>query len=170
MSSIIYSGLKMETRVIDSRLTPLDDHYSTCERTQAALRIATGKMHPEEVTALLKVEPTRITVVGKPVRGDGPGKGHVARLNLWLLDSEGIIVSKDLRHHLDWIIGRVGPRRDALFSLQQSSDVKMDVSCVWWSMHGDGGPALWPEQMLGLGQLNLEMSISFASYGNEPDE
>ena len=95
-------------------------------------------MHPQEVTALLKEDPTSITVVGSPWRGDGPGKGHVARLTLWLLDSEGIIVSKDLRHHLDWIIGRVGPRRDVLSPLQQSSDVKMDVLCSQWSMHGDG--------------------------------
>jgi hypothetical protein len=89
---------------------------------------------------------------------------------MWLLDSEGVILSKDLRPHLDWIIDKVRPRRDALFSLQELPNVKMDVSCVWWSLHGDGGPALWPEQMLGLAKLNLEMSINLASYRDEPDE
>jgi hypothetical protein len=95
-------------------------------------------------------------------------KSHVPRLNMWLLGSEDIVSSKDLRRHLDWIIGKVRPHRDALLSLQQLPDVKMDVSCVWWSLHGDGGPALWPEQMLDLAELNLEMSIGFGYYGDEP--
>jgi hypothetical protein len=127
-------------------------------------------MHPEEVTALLKVEPTHLTVLGRPVQFNSRGKSHIARLNMWLLDSEGIVSSKDLRRHLDWIISKVRPNCDALFSLQQLLDVKMDVSCVWWSLHGDGGPTLWPEQMLGLAELNLEVSIGFAYYGDESDE
>ncbi len=99
----------------------------------------------------------------------GRAKSHVPRLNMWLLDSEGIVSSKDLRRHLDWIIGKVHPSRDALLSLQQLPDVTMNVSCVWWSLEGGGGPTLWPEQMLGLAELNLEVSIGFAHYGNEPE-
>jgi hypothetical protein len=89
---------------------------------------------------------------------------------MWMLDSEGIVSSKDLRRHLDWIIGKVRRSRVALLSLQQLVDVKMDVSCVWWSLQGGGGPALWPEQMSALAELNLEVSIDFAYYGDEPDE
>ena len=160
----------MESRLLHSRFTPLDDEYATCERTTATLRIACGDMHPQQVTALLNVEPTHQTVRGEPMQFSSRAKSHVPRLNMWLLDSEGVILSKDLRRHLDWIIGKVRLHRDALFSLQQMPDVKMDVSCVWWSLHGDGGPTLWPEQMLGLAELNLEMSIAVASYGDALDE
>jgi Domain of unknown function (DUF4279) len=156
--------------IVDSRLTPLDDKYATCERTTATLRIACGAMHPQQVTTLLNVEPTRQTVRGERMQFSSRAKSYIPRLNMWLLDSEGVILSKDLRRHLDWIIGKVRPHRDALLSLQQLPDVKMDVTCVWWSQHGDGGPTLWPEQMLGLGELNLEMSIAVAFYGDEPDE
>jgi hypothetical protein len=43
----------------------------------------------------------------------------------------------------------------------------MNVNCVWWSRYGDGGPTLWPEQMLRLAQLNLECSFEFAYYEDD---
>jgi hypothetical protein len=158
----------MKIRSTNSMLTPLDDEYETCERTKAVLRIATGAMHPAEVTSLIKLRPTEVTVVGSQGITNGCGTVHVGRVNQWILDSEGNVTSRDLRRHLDWVIGRVWPSREALLRLQQLPEVKMDVWCVWWSRHGDGGPALWPKQLLGLGELNLEISIGFAFYGKEP--
>ena len=157
----------METRRIQSRLTPVDDEYETCERTQATLRIATGAMPPDRVTELLNITPTGVTVLGKAARVTSRGSTHLGESNIWLLDSENFVTSKDLRRHVDWIISTVYSSREALFRLQEMPDVKMDVSCVWWSRHGGGGPTLWPEQMSRLAELNLEISVACAFYGEE---
>ncbi len=157
----------MESRIIESRLTPIDDEYKTCERTAATLRIATGAMPPDNVTELLGITPTGITVLGQPSQVASRRVLHRGGVNLWWLDSESFVISKDLRRHVDGIIKVVYPSKEALFRLQEMAEVKMDVSCVWWSRYGDGGPALWPEQMLRLAELNLEISVACAFYGEE---
>jgi hypothetical protein len=53
----------------------------------------------------------------------------------------------------------------ALRQLQNEQDLKMAVSCIWWSKAGDGGPVLWPEQMVVLADLNLECGFELAFYG-----
>lgn len=150
----------MHARNIESRLTPLDDEYETCERTHAVLRIHTGSMSPAVVTELLHIEPTTTTVIGH----SGSTGEHIGRVNLWSLSSELTVKSRDLRRHLDWLTARINERKAELRRLQSIEYVKMDVSCIWWSSHGDGGPVLWPEQMLALSQLNLELSIACSFY------
>jgi hypothetical protein len=100
---------------------------------------------------------------------DGQESARLGKVNVWLLDSEKFVTSKDLRRHLDWIIATVYPSKTGLLQLQDRPDVKMDVSCVWWSRYGDGGPALWPEQMSALAELNLEISIAYSFYGTESE-
>ncbi|HEY3974962.1 MAG TPA: DUF4279 domain-containing protein [Candidatus Sulfotelmatobacter sp.] len=158
-----------ETRAVQSRLTPIDDNYQTCERTAATLRISTGAVHPEKVTELLGVNPTRVTILGERGPVNSVGIARVGKHNVWLLVSEGVVTSKDLRRHIDWIIDTVYPSKEALLRLQELPEVKMDVSCVWWSRYGDGGPTLWPEQMSHLVELNLEISIAFSFYGDEAE-
>lgn len=122
-------------------------------------------MSPGKVTERLNVNPTAVTVSDES-QIQGARRGNS---NLWLLDSENFVRSRDLRRHLDWIIAAIYPSRNALFELQAVPGIKMDVWCVWWSRYGDGGPALWPEQMLRLAELNLEISIASSFYGEKPE-
>jgi hypothetical protein len=78
---------------------------------------------------------------------------------LWVLSSEFCVTSLDIRDHLDWLIDKLIPRKRKILELQHRDGVRMDVWCVWWSKYGEGGPALWPEQMGPLAELNLEWSI-----------
>ncbi len=119
----------MESRRVQSRLTPIDDEYETCERTTAVLRIGRGAMSPSRVTELLGVTPTSVTVSGE---GGIPlgGAVRLGKSNVWVLSSEGFVASKDLRRHVDWILATVYPSKSALFSLQDMPDVTMDISCV----------------------------------------
>lgn len=80
-------------------------------------------------------------------------------MNGWFLSTGGVVASRDVRHHLDWLLERLMPARGALVALQQCAGVRMSVVCVWWSREGHGGPTLWPEQMRGLADLNLECSF-----------
>lgn len=148
------------------RRTSYDDAYGTCERTDVTLRIYPGEMNPELVTRRLGIEPTSTQEVGQVFR-NRLGRDRTASINGWFLSSEGKISSLDLRRHLDWLLDRVMPAKEALLELQWCPGLGMDVLCVWWSAHGHGGPVLWPEQMARLAELNLECGFELSFYGDD---
>lgn len=158
-----------EQEPMESRRTPYDELYPTCERADAALRIYTGDLDPQEVTKRLAIKPDSVQTKGE-VRGNSIGRTRIVQINGWFLSSEGKVLSKDLRHHLDWLLGIVYPGREALLGLQRTRGVRMDVNCVWWSAHGHGGPTLWPEQMHLLSDLGLECSFDVYFFGEDWQE
>ncbi len=149
---------------MQSRLTPTNDNYETCDKTHVVLRVYSGRLHPSRVTELLGISPTKHVAAGEPGRVNSLGRAPVGKLNGWFLSSEGNVESKDTRRHLDWLIAKLQHSRDAIHRLQARPDIRMSVNCIWWSRHGDGGPTLWPEQMRALADLNLECSFDFADY------
>jgi hypothetical protein len=129
-----------------------DDHYATCAATHATLRIFSGEMSPERVTAALCLAPSKMLFEG--VGG--------ARSNGWFLSSQDRVDSRDVRRHIDWLLERTIQARTQLCSLQDESGVSMDVFCYWRSTQGHGGPALNPKQMQLLADLNL--TVGFDCY------
>jgi Domain of unknown function (DUF4279) len=150
-----------------SRFTQLDDANASCERTSAELVIYSGDLHPSRVTELLGLSPTRTVATGEKSPSNSRGLVRVGTLNGWFLSSEEHVSSKDLRRHIDWLIAQLRPHASSLGALQQASEVRMYVQCPWWSRTGGGGPSLWPQQMRGLADLNLECTIDFADYSDE---
>lgn len=57
------------------------------------------------------------------------------------------VISYDLRKHLDWLLNKIAPSKEALEKLQSYENVTMGIDCVWRSLAGHGGPVLWSEQM-----------------------
>ena len=84
----------------------------------------------------------------------------------WFLSSEDNVISQDLRDHLNWLLGQLLPVGAAIAELQVLPGLQMNVNCIWWSKAGSGGPVLWPEQMQGLTELNLECSFECSFYGD----
>lgn len=150
----------------DRYLTPLDEHYATCERTKAVLRVHCGMLSPSVISDALTLKPTDVVEIGVAGRMNKRGFAPIGKVNLWMLDSESQVASKDLRHHLDWILEQVEPAASNILKLRQDGLV-IDIWSVWWSKTNDGGPALWPSQMRRIAALDLELSIGFAFYGNE---
>lgn len=152
-----------------SRLTLRDSSYPSCEETRVELRVYPGSQSAEEVTEFLGIEPTE-----KHNKGDchtnSIGRTRVAPSTGWFLSSEHQVSSKDLRDHLDWLLTRITGTESKLLALQDEKDMKMWVTCVWWSKAGFGGPTLWPEQMMALAKLNLECGFDIYYFGNEEDE
>ena len=69
--------------------------------------------------------------------------------------------------HLVWLLKQLVPAKEQILALQEKAGITMGVNCIWWSAFGDGGPTLWPEQMRGLADLNLECSFDVAFFGEE---
>ena len=114
------------------------------------------------------LEPTTTYTIGEK-KTNQFGDVKTVSVNSWLLSSENVITSKDLRHHLDWLLKTVEPARQQLRKVQQLPDIKMTTNCLWWST-GHGGPALWPEQMRRLADLNLECSFDIYFFEDDDDE
>lgn len=150
----------------NSYLTQIDDNYPTCERTKAVLRIHCGSRSPSSISALLQVVSSDIVEAGLPRKSRRGYAGPLGKVNLWMLDSEANVLSKDLRRHLDWLLDQLEPASGQIRELRKSG-VVIDIWCVWWSKTGEGGPALWPEQMCRIARLDLELSIGFSYYGDE---
>jgi len=149
-----------------SYLIPLDDEYETCERTIAELRIYGYDLEPEVVTARFGIQPSRTQKRGETWVGF---RGCVSQYKIggWFLSSEGQVQSKDIRHHLNWLLEKLLPAKQEILRLQISYGISMTVYCIWWSRFGCGGPALWPQQMRLLADLNLECGFDFSFFGDD---
>ena len=134
------------------RRTAYDDAYPTCAETYATLRIYTGEMAPQAVSAALRLKPTKLLVAGK----------NGSQLNGWLLSSQTQVESRDVRRHLDWLLEQIVAAQEVLRRMQSEPDLWMDVFCYWRSTHGQGGPMLSPKQMQRLAELDL--TIGFDCY------
>ncbi|MFA7484090.1 MAG: DUF4279 domain-containing protein [Vulcanimicrobiota bacterium] len=152
----------------DSRLTQPDINYASCERTHATLCINCGDYHPDIISEELRLEPTDVSIKGRS-RTNSRNRTRIEKYNIWFLCSESFVESLDLRHHLDWLLSNLIPRKEKLSALQQKVEFLTYVRCVWWSK-GSGGPTLWPEQMTGLAELNLECAFDVYFFEEDNSE
>ena len=142
----------------------MDPNYPSCEETRAKLLIYIEGRELEEVTNLLKLRPSYSQFKGQKTK-NSLGRIRTAPCSFWELSSENKVGSKDLRHHLDWLLGKVYNKEFALKTIQKWKGTKMVISCVWWSAAGHGGPALWPKQMAAMAKLNLECDFDIYFFG-----
>ena len=80
------------------------------------------------------------------------------QLGGWFLTTEDMVVSKDLRRHVDWILERLTGKDELLKNLQAEGNW-MDIFCLWLSTEGHGGPTLSPSIMRRLAELELEIGF-----------
>ncbi|MFU2315807.1 DUF4279 domain-containing protein [Rahnella sp. PCH160] len=153
-------------KIEDSRLNPISPNNENCYECYAQLLIYPAHTHPNEVSEFLKLEATKINIVGDIIT-NSLGKTREVKLSGWFLSSELHVTSKDLRDHLNWFIEKLNPVETELRKLQSIDDVTMTLCCVWRSKYGHGGPVLWPEQMKSISDLNLE--CSFDVYFNSEE-
>jgi hypothetical protein len=148
----------MTDKLVFSRRTPIDANYPSCESTFVELLVYLEEGDVAFVTDLLGLEPSNYQNKGDSIE-NSRGFYRVARSSYWCISSEGKVSSKDLRHHLKWLLDSLKTKELALARLQKSFGVTITVNCNWWSSSGFGGPTLWPEQMELLAKLNLECTF-----------
>jgi hypothetical protein len=133
----------------ETRQPEYDDSYPTCVRTCSTLRVFSDDICPEEITNLLRIEPTLAFR-----KGDAHARGKLQRkANGWLYSTKKLCSSQDTRRHIDLILAALDGKADSVKKLQLKG-CKIDISSYWVS-RGQGGPWLMPEQMLKLGTLGI---------------
>lgn len=136
-----------------------DDNYCGCLRTYATLRIYPGHIHPQDVTARLKVAPSKFWVRDESLAANPaskPGAGAKA-MHGWFLTTHGRLDSKDTRRHVDLLLEPLLAVTDQIALLQQQG-ANMDIICFWHAAPVQGGPALAPRQLKVLADLNIAIA------------
>jgi hypothetical protein len=153
-----------KTEVLDARASAPSVHsdtyhdtYPTCARTYATLRVFSDELDPSAISHLLKVEPTRSHRAGDAAPPEG--RRHWPS-NGWLLTTDGVVSSLDVRRHVDWLLDAVDETE--LMALIRERGASVDIFCYWESKSGHGGPELSPTQMWRLARLGL--SVGFDVY------
>jgi Domain of unknown function (DUF4279) len=137
--------------------------YPTCERCYATLCVYTGDLAPTRVTKGLGVDPSCIAVKGERVH---IASERINEVNGWFLSSNGVVDSRDLRDHLDWLFDRIECHKDGAATLRELGCVFL-VSCYWLSREGHGGPILSAQQLKALVELESEIWLDVYFLGEE---
>ncbi len=137
--------------------------YRSCTRTYSTLRIYPKDAHPDVITDLLKIKPTRISIAGP----NGP-RGRMV-VNGWFLSTKGRLKSRDSRRHIDWLLDKIEPMSEQILTLQKQG-MSMDISSFWGSASSNGGPTISPEQMSRLVKMNLEVWWDVYFEGEDDDD
>ncbi|MDH1523663.1 DUF4279 domain-containing protein [Achromobacter mucicolens] len=143
---------------LQTRITPVAPDYESCAECYARLMIYPGGRHPDVITDIFHIQPTSVNVVGDVIT-NSRGRKRQIKNSGWFLSTEGLVLSKDIRQHIGWLVKIIYPRRHALKEIQNMDEMKITLKCVWFSLLGHSGPVLWPEQMKALAELDLECSF-----------
>jgi hypothetical protein len=137
---------------------PYDDNSAGCEETFARLDIVDEILDPGEITQLLSISPSEIIFKNDLLEGNEdhqPCSG-------WFLSSEGILDSKDSRHHLDWILDLISDKKDEFAELHNRG-YSVNITIIWVSYDGCGGPTITPYEMAILSDLKIKLWFNFIS-------
>jgi hypothetical protein len=137
--------------------TDYNDDYPTCFVTYADLRIYHDDLDPDRITGLLGIEPSWAQVKGRAYTKPN-GREFTPPIGGWFLSTKGVVGSRDVRRHVDWILDRLAGK-DEILKRFQAEGHQMSVFCLWQSVHGHGGPILSPEIMRRLGEMELEIGF-----------
>ena len=147
-----------------SRYTPINPAYPSFDYTYAEFTIFCNDDYLLDIVLnKIPIIPNVLISANKPII-NSLGIKRIPKISYWSISSENRISSKDLRSHLTWLISEIEIFSKEIQELQNIEGIKMSVQCVWFAF-SSGGPVIWPEQMLALSKLNLELSISF--YSND---
>lgn len=141
----------------DYGFTPIDNNYNSCDYTYVDFTVYSKFDNIENsVSFTPDFHQSKGDVVIKSLK-----KKMIAKCDLWSVSSDKKLSSKDVRHHLNYILEIIYPHRDIILHLQNLGH-KMQMKCVWFANDAiGGGPAICPKQMEKLSDLNLELNFSF---------
>ena len=128
----------------------------------ASFRIAGDALRPDQVTAILGLEPTRSGVKGERFR---PGDSTVSRASFWLLKCP-LSDSLPLTEHLEWLLDVVEPKFSSISAAAEGST--MMLLCGFSSGNGQGGFTLDAKTLQRIAHLGVALSVNL--YPSESTE
>jgi Domain of unknown function (DUF4279) len=136
----------------------------------ATLRFSGDRLDPDQISAILRVPPTKAWRKGERYFA-GSRTGHlVGRTGTWFLATDDFVTSPDLDQHLEFLTnlllcfpGDEGERLVQLRETMMRDDVRADVSCFWHGETGEQPPTVSAERIEKLRALPAEIETDFDS-------
>jgi uncharacterized protein DUF4279 len=117
--------------------------------SQACLWIGGGVLRPDEISAILGLEPTQSGVKGERY---GPRHNLVRRASFWLLKCP-LSDHLPLAEHLKWLLDLLEPKLQLINSIAKES--KVMFFCGFSSENGQGGVTFDPTLLRRLANLGV---------------
>ena len=143
-------------------MKPEIDDYTTCSDAYATLRMYHTSESAESVTAVLNIEPTETQQIGDSYESSNTVR--TKKINGWFLCSEPFVSSFDLANHLMYILDKFDGKQESLGSLMKQG-WRVDISCMWDSAYGHGGPTIKSELLSRLAKLGVELWFDIYFHG-----
>lgn len=121
--------------------------------SRASLRIAGDTLKPDEVGAILGLDPTRSGLKGERV---GARNSAVRRTSFWILQCP-LDTSLPLQDHLEWLLNNLDEKRDLIRSI--SERWKVEFFCGFASENGQGGATFEPALLRRLATFGIPLIL-----------
>jgi hypothetical protein len=127
--------------------------------SRAALRISGETLRPDQISALLGLEPSQ-----SGVKGERFSTRHsaVRRTSFWLLKSP-LNDDLPLAEHLEWLLELIEPKLDLIGSLAEKW--RVDFFCGFSSENGQGGVTFEPSLLRRLAHLGIPLVLDLYPPG-----
>lgn len=133
------------------------------------LRFAGDALSPEEISAVLPVEPTRAHRKGEEfVAGTHAGKLR-GRTGMWFLATDKLVPGDDLDDHLGFVQKLLYPapgddsRMTKLRTILERSHVRAHITCFWRGDPGETAPLIPPRFKSAIDPLAADIETDFAA-------
>lgn len=133
------------------------------------LRFAGDELDPQDISAILPVEPTRAHKKGEEfVAGPNAGKLH-GRTGLWFLATDKLVDSDDLADHVRFVQELLYPapndeeRVTTLRKVMERTHSDAHVTCFWHGDPGETAPQIPAQFKSAIKPLDADIATDFAT-------
>lgn len=141
-----------------------EDDYATCAETYVTLQIYHRTADPKIVGELLNLTPTSTQLVGEAYEHRQTSRTKRYEISGWFLRSKTFVQSFDSEKHLNWLLDQLEGREPALEELRKAG-WWMNISCLWDSQYGHGGPTFSPALFNRLASQGIELWFDVYFFG-----
>lgn len=138
-------------------------------RAFATLRFAGDALDPDEISRIIKEQPTRAYRKGQRYRTGPHGPEIIGKTGVWYFSTRRSVSSKDLSDHLEALVRLVSPFADdgkrmrELRNLMEREDLKAHVTCFWRGPRGADEPSIPTVVAEPLCQIPADIEVDFAT-------
>ena len=140
----------------------------TDRKAFVTLRFAGDELDPQEISAILPIEPTRAHRKGEEFLA-GPHAGNLrGRTGIWFLATEGVVPSDDIRDHLSFVQQLLYPepkdnsRVIQLRGVIERTHSRVRITCFWRGDPGESAPEIPAEFRSAIAPLAADIEPDFA--------
>ena len=138
-------------------------------RAFATLRFAGDALDPDEISRVMKEQPTRAYRKGEKYRTGPHGPEIVGKTGVWYFSTRRSIPSNDLIEHLEALARLVSPFADdgkrlrELREIMERENLKAHVTCFWRGPPGADGPSIPTVVTEPLSRIPADIQVDFAT-------